>query len=285
LVVIAIIAVLVGLLLPAVQKVREAANRSRCQNNLKQLGLAITNFHDAVGHLPPGGVLENELAWTVFVLPYIEHASLYSQFNQGPGAYQTAANKNSLAANRIAGYLCPSQSLERGNLANGQENINGQQPYTTHYYAILGPKGTIPGTSPAVSYRVSVTGSHGGASRHGVMYLNSKVRFGDITDGSSNTAAIGEISWSGWGSYRTWMRGPTLGTSERATGSAKNFVQRLNRGSTGLPFNDGPFGSNHPGGAQFAMCDGSVRFVNDAVDLPPLQALVSRDAGELFPID
>src|SRR5687768_11947836 len=117
LVVIAIIAVLIGLLLPAVQKVRESAARAKCQNNLKQLGVALHGYHDAYGGLPKAGKWSNELSWHVYILPHIEQRGLYEQFNFASGQYDgagaTGPMKNELAFNKITVYMCPSCSIDK----------------------------------------------------------------------------------------------------------------------------------------------------------------------------
>src|SRR5262245_20055901 len=165
-VVIAIIAILIGLLLPAVQKVREAAARLKCQNNLKQIALGCHNYHDAYGYWPyagdgkPTAATSTQLSWHVYILPYIEQDNLYKMFSQsvgGSGYYGaggTGPDKNVHTVNyKIPIYLCPSSSAERMITApapphnpNPPEYVNNVPPYTTHYYGVMGPKGANPAT-------------------------------------------------------------------------------------------------------------------------------------------
>jgi prepilin-type N-terminal cleavage/methylation domain-containing protein/prepilin-type processing-associated H-X9-DG protein len=298
LVVIAIIAVLIGLLLPAVQKVREAANRARCTNNLKQLALGLHNFHDGQGGFPKAGKLSNQLSWHVFLLPWIEQDNLYKQFNLAPSPFNgppdnRGPKKNELAFFSMALYLCPSSPAEKMLLGdphyvNPPELIDGEPPYTTHYYGIMGPKGTNPaGGQP---YRWDDVGPHGGFARQGIFQRDTDARstspgpeigtrMGDITDGTSNTFLLGEISWVNnvtGTRYRSWVRG--CDTAPVCAGS-RNVVNAINSPSIAV-FNDIAFGSMHPGGANFALADGSVRFVQETINLGTYRSLASRDGGE-----
>jgi prepilin-type N-terminal cleavage/methylation domain-containing protein/prepilin-type processing-associated H-X9-DG protein len=288
LVVIAIIAILIGLLLPAVQKVREAAAMTKCRNNVKQLALALQNFHDVNKHFPPGGNSSNELSWHVFVLPYIEQDVLYKQFNLSAGTFDgsngTGPGKNALAANRIDGFLCPSCTVETMlNDANVDtpELINGViYPYTTHYYGVMGPKGVNPVTGANYLVSNSPAATHGGFSQQGILGRDTKVAFKDIIDGSSNTFLIGEISWysQAVGSrYRSWVRGCDTAP---ACGGCRNIATSINTPSIAT-FNDIAFGSMHPHGTHFAMADGSVRFVTEDVALSLLLSTASRNGGEV----
>ncbi len=138
LVVIAIIAVLIALLLPAVQQAREAARRTQCKNNLKQLGLAMHNYHDTFNRLPPGGFQAgNRFSYAVSVLPFLEQGNLFQQFNQdviyNNNVPLTAGGPTNLAQGlvRVPGYLCPSSPREEVN--------SGDPRYTLHYYGVAGP--------------------------------------------------------------------------------------------------------------------------------------------------
>ena len=289
LVVIAIIGILVALLLPAVQAAREAARRSQCVNNLKQLGLALHNYHEALGSFPPGGITFNELGYIVFLLPFIEQGALHDQFIFGEGTF-LRYGKIDMSLNRISVLLCPSCEEERSNLSlrNYVERIpqtaNGEDPYTTHYVAIMGPVGINPATGVAYGLDDYAADTRGGFSTDGVMHKNSSVRFKDITDGTSNTFALGEVSWNECEKFRSWVRGIDWGRGS-VSGTAKNVADAIN---TGLPygyFNHGAFGSEHPGGTHFAMCDGSVTFVSENIDHAAYLSTASRNGGEVDTIN
>jgi prepilin-type N-terminal cleavage/methylation domain-containing protein/prepilin-type processing-associated H-X9-DG protein len=309
LVVIAIIAVLIALLLPAVQKVREAANRSRCQNNLKQMGLALHNHHDSLGTLPPGGSGPSaaepnrpEFAMHIFLLPYIEQSALYQSFTltQGYTAFTdpTVQNKR-LGLTKVPTYLCPSAPVETTTRALSDTNETFPVPlgspnrvrhFTTNYFGVMGPKGPSPdGTDYAWQQLGS---SQGGFAQTGVLGHNTRFKFADISDGTSQTLAQGEISAMApiydatKDVYRSWMRGCNsndANASLRACASCKNVVEAINSkvGTYGLKvFNDVSFASNHPGGANFGFADGSTRFVRDTVSIDVYRAAASRNGGE-----
>lgn len=281
LVVIAIIAVLIALLLPAVQQAREAARRSQCRNSLKQLGLALHSYHDTHRTFPPGGILSNELGWIVMILPNIDQAPLYNQFNFTQGAYTAGTGKNNPHGfTKVNTLFCPSSSQEKGD-ALTQEQIGGANPYTMHYYGIMGPKGNNPvsGTAYGLFHPSGSTATnHGGFATQGVLHYNSKVQLRDITDGSTTTFLLGEMSWllAGGGRYRSWVRGVDTAP---ASGGAKNVVDSLNSGTSAV-FNDVSFGSQHKGGGHFLMSDGSARFFSENVNINLYRSTASRNGGE-----
>ena len=230
LVVIAIIAILIGLLLPAVQKVREAAARSRCQNNLKQIGLALHNYHDAFGVLPPGGQSDSPpigtagdwnwgSAWTVFILPYIEQGPLFSRFVfTGGSGWGNANNYNHSSNVRLSVYRCPSSPLPD----NAPHPFAGANIQRNSYVGIAGAvNGLIPGY---VEMRTN-TGANtlnccsgGIASGGGTLFPAGRINLLAITDGTSNTLAVSEqndflitqngarVDW-GTGSLHAWLIG------------------------------------------------------------------------------
>ena len=278
LVVIAIIAVLIGLLLPAVQKVREAANRSQCQNNLKQIGLALHNYHDVYKAFPAGGTTSGSqgLAYHVLILPFIEQQNLYGQFNLTQ-QWQSATNKP-LGFVRVPLYTCPSALNLRSQ--SSYEFVDGVAPWTTHYLGNMGPK--IIGST---QYQV-IPGGQGDLAVQGVLGRDTAIRLADITDGTSNTFLVGEFSFARPGvtdlGYRTWQRGCYLGTGDTCT-SCRNVTNALNTVwyNGGGNQNDISFGSQHPGGANFLFCDGSTRFVSEQVAMSVYLATASRNGGEV----
>ncbi len=284
LVVIAIIAILISLLLPAVQKVREAADRLTCQNNLHQLILAVHAYNEERNQFPLAGSPDNQLSWHVYILPYIEQNALFLEFDLSSGSY-TGANRNIHAIeHRIDAFMCPASPAEKMQKGsphheNPPEIVGGQYPYTTHYYGVMGPKGTNPNTG--LDYRVDNSGPHGGFALQGIFQKETRVTMQGISDGSSNTYAIGEMSWMNEDTgtrYRSWVRGCD---NAPVCSGCRNLVNAVNTPSIGT-FSDMAFGSEHPGGTNFAMGDGSVRFVNETINLNVYRAQASRNGGEFL---
>jgi len=310
LVVIAIIAILIGLLLPAVQKVREAAGRVKCQNNLKQIGLGLHNYHDALGTLPKcpapvgaGGAPVNlaGLGWHVFLLPYVEQSALYSQFdvtaagysgtnNYYPSQTDGKAKNQTLGSNLVPIYICPSATSFNSASAIDQ-TAAGIKAYTTHYYGNAGPKGG--------NYNVNtVSQAQGGLAADGVLpfipvVVNAlspvpapaAIRVPDITDGTSNTLMVFEASWTGLdaGTYRAWQRGFNWNSDSNCSRNVTNAMKVQTYTTTGT-YNDVSMGSNHSNGCNVAFADGSIRFLSENIDLNTvLKPLASRASGEVIP--
>jgi prepilin-type N-terminal cleavage/methylation domain-containing protein/prepilin-type processing-associated H-X9-DG protein len=301
LVVIAIIAVLIGLLLPAVQKVREAANRAQCLNNLRQLALAAHNYHGdhrqfpagvrlpvSVGGRPTGGTN----LW-VGLLPYIEQDNLYKQWDCTDNRNNVAGGRNATQAQVIKALLCPSDPLPQ---PVWQVLAESSPPWARGFYGLssyggnAGTRSVPPGDPPAFPRM----------SRDGIFYLDSSVGLADVTDGSGNTFLFGERShydpefdrrrpdvwptisplagWGKWGYVAVGIGNVTLSTAVRL-----NYQVPTGGGLSTLEDRLCAFGSGHPGGANFAFADGSVRFVSDGTPLRTLQALSTRAAGEVVP--
>jgi prepilin-type processing-associated H-X9-DG protein len=271
-------------LVPAVQKVRDAAARTQCLNNLKQLGLACHGYHDTNKKMPPGASgpapsvqwpqFAGNLSYAVYILPFIEQANLYSaiKFTED---YSGPTNSAVLNV-PVPVYQCPASSAT--------ESVGGPLPgKAIHYYGVLGPKGGLwPKTGQP--YPFTPTAQGGWSMAYGVLGINSKTKIADIIDGTSNTLLLGEISYKDANSFRPWSAGWD-GTS---CYSAKNVVAQVNQTGAGYNgtnnFNDVGFGSNHSGGATFTFADGSARFVTDAVALNVLQALATYEGREVVSV-
>jgi prepilin-type N-terminal cleavage/methylation domain-containing protein/prepilin-type processing-associated H-X9-DG protein len=297
LVVIAIIAILIGLLVPAVQKVRSAAARIQCQNNIKQLGLALHNYHSSYGTLPPGS---NPQGFTVVaqLLPYIEQDNVYNQIN-----FTVSANDPSNAAPlgmRIKTLICPADRTSQ--TPNGQGGNN----YFANY-----------GTEPWFFQNTSVA--------NGVFGLRQTtgVQLTDITDGTSNTIAFSELRKGDYNnavySPQDWLNASSLGApttvdqayalcssisvtnlqyqwlsaggewlNDNATGTAYIHCGTPNSINCGFPANLRfcvNANSDHTGGVNVALCDGSVRFVTSSISLTTWRALGTRSGGEVLGSD
>jgi prepilin-type N-terminal cleavage/methylation domain-containing protein/prepilin-type processing-associated H-X9-DG protein len=274
LVVIAIIGILIALLLPAVQAAREAARRSQCTNNLKQLALAFHNYHDVYGRFPLPGMIANQLGWTSSILPFIEQKPIFDAMDWSAGTYM-ATNKIRHAIVKIDTYLCPSGRTLQTQYT--QEQYNNQLAYTIHYYGILGPMGTNPANNQAYRCR-NTTEQFGGECDQGILWQYSS-RFADIVDGTSNTFLLAELSWSPMTKYRAWVRGKFQDSRGTLYLLAKNVQFPLNSRNETI-WNGIAFGSEHPGGANFALADGSVRFVSQTIEWGTYLSAASKDGAE-----
>jgi prepilin-type N-terminal cleavage/methylation domain-containing protein len=291
LVVIAIIAVLIGLLLPAVQKVREAANRLKCQNNLKQIGLGLHNYHDAHSTFPPGGAgtanpapANDGMGYHVYILPFVEQDALFRQFDL-TRVYTMEPNR-ALGGRLVPIYQCPS-ALNRYTENASENPASGDKGWTTHYHGNMGPNDLA-----TARYRV-IPSTNGGQALQGVLGRDTKHRLTDIPDGTSNTFLVGETSWSRGGGgdpsslpvgYRVWHRGCNT-NNQLACGSCRNVANGLATiwagGGATAAYNNFSFGSIHSGITNFLFCDGSLRSVSNDTSLGVLMATSSRDAGEI----
>jgi prepilin-type N-terminal cleavage/methylation domain-containing protein/prepilin-type processing-associated H-X9-DG protein len=294
LVVIAIIAILIGLLLPAVQKVREAASRMKCSNNLKQLGLALHAYHDANGTFPaPPAVSGNPgIGWNSMILPYIEQDNIFRLMNPTLGTYVAGVNRNQ-GANRVNVFLCPSYGEERS--GSTIDNAAGANAFTIHYVGNMGPIGTNPVNGAAYPAN---TGGQGPLATEGILPYHttvtsaaptktSGVTIVSITDGTSNTLMLFEVAWKNLelasASLRAWPRGCLWASDCTSTKNVANAMRTV-RYNGSNNFNNISMGSNHTGGAMVAFGDGSVRFLSESIDLNRLLLpLASRAGGEVLP--
>ncbi len=273
LVVISIIGVLVGLLLPAVQAAREAARRMQCSNNVKQLGLAAHNYHDANRKFPIGqhlfgnttGGVSRGLGynWSFALLPFIEQTNLYNQFdNRFPVFEKTVTQNGLIAATPLATFSCPSD-LKPPTIDLTSEAI--RPTATTSYKAVNG----------AYNNGFSTLTNADVAAFNGTFERDSRAIYGfkDLVDGTSNTIIFAETRWgmNASGRTRTYLFGASDPTTTWASGASEcSFVN----GGTAMNWKitvatssaNRTAGSFHTGGAQFAFGDGSVHFISENID-------------------
>lgn len=220
----AVISVLISLLLPAIQQARESARRTLCQNQLQQLGLALHSYHDIHIAFPIGGMMSNELRWHVTILPMIEHAALYESFLFSQGSYLASGKNDPQGLHRIGMYLGPS-AVQEHSISKG-DAVADKIAWTCHFYGIMGPKGERP---QGGSYGVDIsTPGYGDFIRHGLFTRDVSRSFRGITDGTSNSRAIGEISWKNANSYRSWVRGANASSSGSPIAGCKNVESPVN---------------------------------------------------------
>jgi len=286
LVVIAIVGILLGLLLPAVQKVRESAARSQCINNLKQIGLALHNYHDVHRSLPPGYFASGPYVdgandtspgwgWATYILPYLEQGNLSNQFNLGQPVQNFPGIQTMLKI-----YLCPSDIYP--STAFAVPNAFG----TT--VVIAAPSSYAASCGPDASDVADPTGL-------GIFYRNSRTRFADITDGTSQTVMVGDRAWAD--SEGIWAGAPAgammypgprnrwRAASLPAPGlvlAHNNFINIKTDADGGLD----DFSSYHIGGVNLLFADGAVHFIrsitSDGQDHWDFWALGTRAGGEVI---
>lgn len=307
LVVIAIIAILIALLLPAVQQAREAARRSTCKNNMKQMGLALHNYHDVYNTFPIGTRYSNNKPnnWRFALLPYMDQANIYEQaktvagsdVNFWEGSGGTYNGDTLLFKDKVITpiYMCPSSADPAISYANG---VAGQGSQSHQYVGIMGAY-PDPAGRTNVSYETQYNSF---ATNTGCLLINECKGMRDVTDGSSNTIIIGEQSrisssnpvlkrsdyTSGWagtsvtGTVAQWIAGSAM-QHKFGTGVTSVF-HSPNPSSTGTEANaqwdwNTPLTSYHTGGAHVLLADGGTRFLSENTDLLVIQKLSVRDDG------
>jgi prepilin-type N-terminal cleavage/methylation domain-containing protein len=311
LVVIAIIAILIALLLPAVQQAREAARRTQCKNNLKQIGLALHNYHDAfntfpIGNLYRGTTWSSGWSWIAYVLPYIDLANDYNQLNFNYGGRCAEYMGQQETVSPAVGWTwkqskhvlsCPTDpnggKVFSGPTGSGAYLVTNGSMAVASYLGVCGKTlnwdcRTDPNTANPLW---SITGPNDVGCQNttgyeGVFYNNSRTRIGHILDGSSNTCVVGERGQNQSLTYG-W---PLCGRGYPPLYSGrKDHILEMYVFSRGVP-NDNPdsdpsnqkYWSWHEGGAHFLLGDGAVRFISYSINNATYQALGTRAGGEVI---
>jgi prepilin-type N-terminal cleavage/methylation domain-containing protein/prepilin-type processing-associated H-X9-DG protein len=280
LVVIAIIAILIGLLLPAVQKVREAAARAKCSNNLKQLALGLHACHDAEGGFPPGKQSASGVpthTWTPYVLPYIEQGNLYRRYNFNKSWNQAPndVNGTGVIQTRIATFLCPSAPDSTGRLGTNHREVIDYSPVNQ----VTRPNPAVSNMPPSDPTFIGILGH------------NVRRKITDITDGSSNTILLTEDAGR---NHKYIMGRQVSGSTTGAWGnpSTEVVISGFNPSTNSSPgacavncWNNNEVYSFHTNGANVVFGDGSVRFAHGNININLLIALCTRGRGEVVQID
>jgi prepilin-type N-terminal cleavage/methylation domain-containing protein/prepilin-type processing-associated H-X9-DG protein len=297
LVVIAIIAVLIALLVPAVQRVREAALRTSCSNNLHQLGVAVHTYHNDFKHVPPNAKVINyswggdnnrpgdPWSWIARILPYIEQSALAMQYNIPQG---TLGGAQAGLATVIEDLLCPADGTEAKNTATDWANISGIEMGLTNYKGCSGSNwGVNSGSSFNTAFPVADPtgkGKDGLDNGNGMFYRtdgNRPLTWQGVTDGTSNTFMIGESMHSidqhcgGW-PYPNYTNATCAIPLNYVDAAGSNYGDWPNRYS---------FHSKHLGGANFCFADGNVRFISNGIATATYQALATIKGGENITTD
>jgi prepilin-type N-terminal cleavage/methylation domain-containing protein len=277
LVVLALIAVLIGLLLPAVQKVRESANRASCMNNLKQIGLALHHYHFTYERLPPSRLSDLHATWAILLLPYLEQDNLYNQWTIPLTYYQQT---DVARQTPVKNYYCPSRrstsTAPTVSLSGDQDDDNFGPPFGPHTPGALGDYGACIGTDSCDGFDCQ-----GVANGSFQILGRPAVTFSSITDGLSNTIFMGEkhVPRSQFG------RGPLDCSFYNGDypicscrGAGPNFPL-----ATSLTDTRPLYGSYHPGICQFVLGDGSVRPIAVSVNPVTLGLLANPTDGQPLP--
>ncbi len=298
LVVIAIIGILIALLLPAVQAAREAARRMQCTNNLKQLGLALHNYHDTHRSFPSGSITgppnganinnpweaarssgsgdsnQHGTSWLLRILPFIEQGPIYQQWNVTTNVIGNAA----IAQLDIAAFYCPSR---RSEVTEQQRLLNSNWTGGGNDYGGCAGSGMTfaTGTGKPFDTASSATQRWDHGARRGIFWRNSNTRFMAIQDGTTNTIMTGELQRLNHASdpLQQSQDGWAVGGSATLFSTHEGWGGNL--GAINNKYFESP-GSRHTGGANFGMADGSVHFISETIDREIFRYLGSMADGQ-----
>ncbi len=291
LVVIAIIGVLVALLLPAVQAAREASRRLQCSNTLKQLGLALHEYHDSNRRFPSGVVYPNRVLWSAALLPYLEQGNLYNTLNFSLPFNDGNLPNGAACARYLSCFRCPSSNSPEHVTVQG---VTNRVP--SNYLGVASGLATRDvGKVPEILGRLSMDGT---------LYVNSRTSFASLLDGSSNTLVIGESLFSsdvaGLDSTGTgqivdhWyigtndmgdILGDYIAETSEALGSTAVAINNAADTSIVVDEKELSFTSNHSTGAQFVFGDGHVSFLDKSIDRRTYSAMGTRAGGEVISLE
>lgn len=289
LVVIAIIGILVALLLPAVQAAREAARRTECSNNMKQIGLALHNYHDTYKRLPFGSHHADRWGWQPRMIQFMEMTALFDQLNFKVHAWQDGNHE--LVRQIQPSFICPSDALGEEMLSEENYADTGDGVHWTlsqsDYAACIGDYKNSTGIGETPVYGNVGFGANGGPNQVRGMIGRWRwaARFGEVTDGLSNTFCVGEcigaLCITQNFATQCWATTahPINYLNESLMENRPSWTPRNTRWDESIGFR-----SFHPGGAQFCMGDGSVRFVSENIDGPTYRAAASRMGNESMPL-
>jgi prepilin-type N-terminal cleavage/methylation domain-containing protein/prepilin-type processing-associated H-X9-DG protein len=317
LVVIAIIAVLIALLLPAVQAAREAARRAQCVNNLKQIMLGLANYESTNSAYPIGSLRGNTAAncgdpntgFTLFagILPYVEQVNVYNSINYTAGTGAKGLIQRTSLITQINSFICPSDfpqtpyTLAQSNNGYGQSSYAGVAGRLDAYRWYC--------SCPPVNYGNGCSGSNEWIPNDGIFYYADSIKLAQVTDGLSNTMFVGETARFKNDPdqvFNTWSRSEYFGSSLSGVTRIQGFAMtaaKINANlmvpdmgaewppnawlsdPTTLGFGQSGFRSQHPGGANFAFGDGSVKWIKETINIDVYRALSTRSNNEVISAD
>jgi prepilin-type N-terminal cleavage/methylation domain-containing protein/prepilin-type processing-associated H-X9-DG protein len=305
LVVIAIIAVLIALLLPAVQAAREAARRIQCTNNLKQIGLSVHNYHQAVGSFPSGARGCCDGTWQAFILPYMEQGALFNSYNYSNPRYVNLAN-TTVTTSFISALLCPSNGVQHKPISTAlgaaATGLISAHNYVANFGSTDLNQQDVALDSRFAGAPFTFMAPYSNADHPASANKGKTVTIATITDGTTNTMLASEViivtqtselrglTWWADATSFTALLAPNSPLPDQMYGPAACNTTIARPTPCGTSSGDPRLNylaarSRHSGGVNAAMCDGSVRFMKDSISLPIWRALSTTQGGEIISSD